>query len=96
MFNGRIIKASRKMVDGSTKQGGWTDHWDESYDIEYDGELTCTVAEAIIAAFVASPEHIKQSGSSYGALRWELADSDIRVLAKSRQLLVTRGMGLCD
>lgn len=96
MYNGHIIKASREIVEGSHKQGGWSDHWDESYDVVYDGELTDDVCAAIVAAFKASPLFSRNSGSSWGALRWPLADENVRVDRESRKVLVQRGSGMCD
>ena len=93
MYGGKIIKESRKTVEGTHKMYGYHDAWDESFDIEYDGEITPEVKTAIINAFRASPLHEK-GGSSYGALRWPSADSNIRV--EGRQLIVTRSMGLAD
>lgn len=96
MYNGRIIKASRQIIKGSRKQGGWSDEWDEAFDIEYDGELTDDVCAAIVNAFKGSKLHYARSQSSYGCLRWSLADSNIHVNTETRQLVVTRGQGLCD
>ena len=96
MLNGRIIKSSRKVIDGSHKMHAYSDTWDEAYDIDYDGELTDAVCATIINAFIASAEHVSQSGSSYGALRWELSDNCIRVNTEHRELRVTRGSGMCD
>ena len=96
MLNGRIIKSSRTVVEGSSKSGGWSDHWDESFDIEYAGDLDCTTCERITRAFMDSPLYDSQGCSSQGSLRWPLADSNVRVDVDSRKVLVTRGMGLCD
>lgn len=96
MFNGKIIRSSRKTIEGSSSQGGWSDTWDESYDIQYDGELTDEVCEAVVNAFKSSDLHIARDGNSFGALRWPLRDSNIRVDRDNRMVVVTRGTGLCD
>lgn len=96
MTNGRIIKSSKSIVEGTHRQHAYSDTWDESYDIEYDGELTPEVCNRIVAAFIASPEHIGQSSGSYGQLRWDIADSSIRVNVETSELIVTRGSGMCD
>jgi len=96
MYNGRIIKSSGKTVSGSHKQGGWSDEWDEAYDIEYEGELTSDVCAAIVTAFKGSRLYSDRSQSSYGCLRWSLADRNVRVNTETRQVVVTRGQGLCD
>jgi hypothetical protein len=96
MFGGKILRKSSKMVPGTMRQAGWSDSYDESFDIDYDGELTDDVCDAIVKAFEKSNLHVSQDGSSWGALRWPLRDRDIRVDRENRQLIVTRGTGLCD
>ena len=96
MSNGRIIKSSRTVVEGTHKMMGYSDHWDESYDIEYDGEFTPEVCNRIFTAFYASAEHVSQSGSSQGCLRWELADTNVRINKETSELIVSRGQGMCD
>ena len=96
MHNGRIIKSSKTIVEGTHKMHGYSDTWDESYDIEYADELTPEVCSSIVSAFMGSAEYASQSGSSYGSLRWPLADSNVRVDTEARQVLVTRGSGMCD
>lgn len=96
MYNGKIIKSSCKTVEGSHKMHAYSDAWDDSYDIEYDGELTPEVCNAIVAAFRASPLCNKTSQSSWGALRWGHADSDVRVNVETRQVIVSRSMGIAD
>ena len=95
MLNGRIIKSSKSTVEGTHKMHAYSDTWNESYDIEYDGELSPAVCNTIVAAFKASNEHCKGS-SSYGQLRWNSPDSAILVDVKARQLIVTRSTGMCD
>ena len=96
MFGGRIIRESQEMVEGSLRQGGWSDTYTESFDIEYNGELTDEVCDAVVEAFKGSNLHVDSDGSSWGALRWPLRDRNIRVDRESRKLLVDRGTGLCD
>ena len=96
MYNGKILKDSCETVKGTHKMYGYSDHWDESYDIEFDGDLTAEVIAAVIAAFKASKLYSSNSCSSYGSLRWPLADSDVRVDTNTRKLIVSRGMGICD
>jgi len=96
MFNGKILRNSGKMVPGSLRQAGWSDNYEESFDIEYDGELTDEVCDAIITAFKGSSLHQSRDGSSWGALRWPLRDGEITVNRETRQLIVERGTGLCD
>lgn len=95
MLNGRIIKSSKKAVEGTHKMHAYSDTWNESYDIEYDGELTPDVCNTIVAAFNASPEHCTGS-SSYGKLRWDHPDGAILVDVNARQLIVERSTGMCD
>ena len=96
MYNGKIIKSSRKTVEGTFQQSGWSDEWVESFDIEFDGDITNDVARAIVEAFRASPLHNAQSQSSYGALRWMCADGAITVNRFNRTVEVQRRMGIAD
>ena len=95
-FNGKIIKASCKTLEGTYRQHAYADTWVDTYDVEYDGELTDEVCTAVVEAFKGSKLHVAHSGSSYGALRYPLADSDIHVNWETRKLHFTRGQGLCD
>lgn len=95
-FGGKIIRDSRETVKGSLRQGAWRDNWVESFDIEFDGDITNDVARAIVDAFCASDLHNSKSQNSWGALRWMCADGDIRVDRFQRKLLVERSMGIAD
>jgi hypothetical protein len=96
MYNGKIIKSSCKTVEGTHRQHAYSDSWDDSYDIEFDGELTLDVCEAIIRAFKGSRLYATQSQSSWGALRWGHADGDVRINIPNRQVIVSRSMGIAD
>ena len=48
MFGGKLLKNTRKQVPGSYKQRARSDDWQDSIDIEYAGEITPAVSEAII------------------------------------------------
>ena len=96
MYNGKIIKSSCKTVEGTHRMHAYSDSWDDSYDIQYDGELTTDVCDAIVRAFMGSRLYATQSQSSYGALRWGHADGAVLVNVKTRQVIVSRSSGMCD
>src|SRR6478609_1863538 len=66
-FGGKLITASRKQVPGSYQQHAWHDSWQESIDIDYDGELTAEVQAAIKRVFME--RMAVKGGSLNGVLR---------------------------
>ena len=94
MFNGKILTGTRKTIPGTYKQHAYQDVWQESMDIQYDGELTEEIRAAICTAFRRS-KHYTGGGSSFGALRWNSADS-VHVDADKRQLIINKSVNLTD
>ena len=95
MFGGKLLKNTRKQVPGSYKQRARSDDWQDSIDIEYAGEITPAVSEAIIKAFYASKLCTK-GGSSFGALRWFSPDTVSHVDVENRKLIINCSQNLCD
>lgn len=95
MFNGKILVKSRTMVPGTHRMGSYSDSWQESIDIAYDGELTSEVCSAIVEAFRKS-RFMGKAQSSYGALRWSNGDTIVGVNTDKRQLILATSMSLCD
>lgn len=95
MFGGKLIRKSRKVVEGSYKMYSYTNSWKETIDIDYAGELTPAVHDAIIAAFKDSNLCVR-GGSSWGALRWPLADRVVGIDVEKRQLIIEASEGMAD
>lgn len=95
MFGGKLIKSSRKTVEGSYRQEAYSDTWKDSIDIVYDGELTEAVCKAITEAFYNSS--MRQQGQSlYGRLRARGTDWVSHVDTVKRQLIINCSESLCD
>ena len=94
-LGGKLLTATRKQVEGTYKQHAWSDDWQESIDIAYDGELTPSVQEAITKAFYASKHATKIEGS-WGKLRWSSPDRVSHVDVEKKQLIINCSQNLCD
>ena len=95
MFGGKLIKASRKTIPGTYRQLAYQDVWQDSMDIEYDGELTPEVQAAITQAFYRS-QSCQKAESGYGRLRWSSGDSVSHVDLAQRQLIINCGCRIAD
>jgi len=95
MFGGKLLVKTRKMIEGTHRMHSYQDTWEDSVDIQYDGELTPSVCLAICEAW-------KNSGllgtdqSGYGALRWSNADTILGVDVVRRQLRLGCSVNLAD
>jgi hypothetical protein len=94
-LGGKLLTKTRKQIEGSYKQHAWSDDWQESIDIQFVGEITPAVSEAIIAAFYAS-KHAGKSESLFGRLRASNADRVSHVDVTSRQLIINCSVSICD
>jgi hypothetical protein len=94
-FGGKLLVGTRKMVPGSHKMESWQDVWEDSVDIEYDGELTPSVCLAICEAWKSAGK-LGTNQSGYGALRWSNADTILGVDVVKRQLRLGCSVNLCD
>jgi hypothetical protein len=95
MFGGKLLMKTRTMVPGSHRMESYSDTWQDSIDIEYDGELTPSVCLAICEAFSKS-RFMGKAQSSYGALRWSNGDTVEGVHIVKRQLIIGCSVSLCD
>ena len=95
MFGGKIKTKSRTMVPGSHRMESYQDTWLDGVDIEYDGEITPEVEQAIIKAY-RSAGKLGENQSGYGALRWANADTIVGVDKDRRQLILACSVNLCD
>jgi len=93
-FGGKLISASRKQVPGSYQQHAWHDSWQESIDIDYDGELTAEVQAAIKRVFME--RMAVKGGSLNGVLRAPMDDGVVGVDVEKRQLIISGGCRLSD
>ena len=94
-FGGKIKVKTRKRVEGSLRMESYQDVWKDSIDIEYNGELTAEVCNAIKVAFEKS-KFLGKPSSSYGALRWSNGDRVVGVDTVKRQLIIESAVGICD
>ena len=67
-FGGKLLVGTRKMIEGTYRMESWQDTWEDSVDIEYDGELTPAVCLAICKAWESAGK-LGTNQSGYGALR---------------------------
>jgi hypothetical protein len=95
MFGGKLLVGTRKMIPGTHRMESYQDTWQDSVDIEYDGELTPTVCLAICEAWKNSGR-LGENQSGYGALRWSNADTILGVDVVRRQLRLGCSVNLCD
>ena len=95
MFGGKLLVKSRKMIEGTHRMEAYQDTWQDSVDIEYDGELTPAVTSAICEAWKNAGK-LGTNQSSYGALRWSNADTILGVDIVKRQLRLGCSVNLCD
>lgn len=94
MFGGKISKTPT-IIEGTYRQYGYHDAWEESYAIEYDGELTPEVCEAIRIAWQAWQNSIPIE-NGWGNLRWRSPSSFIRVDIPTRKVISHGSVNLCD
>ena len=94
-FGGKLLIKTRRPVEGTFHQHAWHDSWQDSIDIDYAGELTPAVQEAITKAFYAS-EFCTKAQSSWGALRWASPDRVDHIDVEKRQLIINCVVNLCD
>ena len=95
MFGGKILVGTRKQIEGTYRMHAYQDAWEDSVDIEYDGELTPSVCLAICEAWKNSGR-LGTDQSSYGALRWSNADTILGVDVVKRQLRLGCSVNLAD
>jgi len=94
-FGGKILVKTRKMIEGTHRMEAYQDTWQDSVDIEYDGELTPAVTSAICEAW-RSAGKLGMNQSGYGALRWSNADTIVGVDIEKRQLILGCSVSICD
>lgn len=94
MFGGKIKRKEGKTVEGSYRQNAWDDTCEIAYPIEYNGELTPEVCQAIMKAWNATI--YAKPTSSWGALRWSAGNYANRVDVEKRMLITTSVTRLCD
>jgi hypothetical protein len=94
-FGGKLLVGTRKMIEGSHRMEAYQDTWQDSVDIEYDGELTPAVTLAICEAWKNSGR-LGTNQSGYGALRWSNADTILGVDIVKRQLRLGCSVSICD
>jgi hypothetical protein len=94
-FGGKILVGTRKQIEGTYRMHAYQDAWEDSVDIEYDGELTPAVTLAICDAWKKSGR-LGTNQSGYGALRWSNADTILGVDIVKRQLRLGCSVNLCD
>ncbi len=95
MFGGKLLVGTRKQIEGTYRMESWQDTWEDSVDIDYDGELTPTVCKAICDAWKNAGK-LGTNQSGYGALRWSNADTILGVDVVKRQLRLGCWVNLCD
>jgi len=95
MFGGKILVGTRKQIEGTYRMHAYQDAWEDSVDIEYNGELTPAVTLAICDAWKKSGR-LGTDQSGYGALRWSNADTILGVDIVKRQLRLGCSVNLCD
>jgi len=95
MFGGKLLVKTRKMVEGSHRMESYQDTWLDGIDIDYDGEITPEVEQAIIEAY-RSAGKLGENQSGYGVLRWANADTIVGVDKTKRQLILACSVNLCD
>lgn len=96
MFGGKIKTATRREVKGTYKQHAYQDTWHDEMDIEYDGELTSDVCNAICEAYKARVLSKQKHQSGYGQLRWSSPDKLVGVDCEKRTLVLSCSVNLCD
>jgi hypothetical protein len=94
-FGGKLLVGTRKMIEGTHRMEAYQDTWQDSVDIEYDGELTPEVTLAICEAWKNSGR-LGTNQSGYGALRWSNADTILGVDIVKRQLRLGCSVSICD
>jgi hypothetical protein len=95
MFGGKLLVGTRKTIPGTFRMESYQDTWQDSIDIDYDGELTPAVCLAICEAYKKSGL-LGENESGYGALRWGNADTILGVDVVKRQLRLGCSVNLCD
>jgi len=95
MFGGKLLVGTRKQIEGTYRMHSYQDVWEDSVDIEYDGELTPSVCLAICEAWKNAGK-LGTNQSGYGALRWSNADTILGVDVVRRQLRLGYSVNLCD
>jgi hypothetical protein len=95
MFGGKLLVGTRKQIEGTYRMHSYQDVWEDSVDIEYDGELTPSVCLAICEAWKNAGK-LGTNQSGYGALRWSNADTILGVDVVRRQLRLGCSVNLCD
>ena len=95
MFGGKLLVGTRKQIEGTYRMHSYQDTWEDSVDIQYDGELTPAVCLAICEAWKNAGK-LGTNQSGYGALRWSNADTILGVDVGRRQLRLGCSVNLCD
>ena len=93
MFGGKILVGTRKQIEGTYRMHAYQDAWEDSVDIEYDGELTPAVTLAICEAWKnAGRLGTNQSGFPQFRIADLGLDSDLIASArKNAELMLGRG-----
>ena len=94
-FGGKILVGTRKQIEGTYRMHAYQDAWEDSVDIEYNGELTPAVTLAICEAWKNAGK-LGTNQSGYGALRWSNADTILGVDIVKRQLRLGCSVSICD
>ena len=96
MFGGKIIRNSRKSVEGSYRQHAYQDTWQDSMDIQFDGDLSDPKVQAAITQAFYNSQSCQQSESSWGRLRWNSGDSVSHIDVAKKQLILNCGCSIAD
>lgn len=95
MFGGIIKHKEGKMVPGTLRQWDYSDTYQYSLPIEYDGELTPEVCTAIQNAW-ESWNRRQPRESSWGRLRWDGGSSFSHVDIENRCVIINGCTMLAD
>ena len=95
---GKIIRGSKRDIEGTHKMHAWNDTSDHEYDfVLFDGAENLSDAEIekrISTAFFLDPRNKGQS--SWGALRWFAGETILSVDIANRTIRTQSSYGLCD
>ena len=95
MLGGKVIRSSRKFVEGSHKMHSWSDTSEYEYDIEYDGEINAVVEQAICDAWNKGPE-ANPKYPAQATLRRNAGEKAIKVDRERRKLITEQTTMLAD
>jgi hypothetical protein len=96
-MSGKLLLKTRKMVEGTHKQHAWHDSWEDSIDIEFEGELTPEVCSRIKTAYSNRlSEQRRNRGPFQAALRTPQPDRIKGVDVATRKLILECSVMLSD